>query len=265
MASKYEKVMLPRGLEVAVQTDPATPNVYTDLGVIYNDGSMEFTYDSNEYTGSQGERLLSFINNMQVTASFDLVQLKLENIHKLMSGAADLVVATATPVAVTGETLPANTWDENVFIPFGNQSGTGAVPTAISVANDGSLTATDDYLVTKSGGIWGIVVIAGKGDVSEDLVLNYTYTPAESKKITVGSPSVEVVPRSLRIRQNQGTEAEPKFLTAIIHSAINEGGLSLTFNRFDSDAPQLIPITMIGKVDPQRTDLDQLFSFQVDE
>jgi hypothetical protein len=265
MASQYDKVMLPRGLEVAIQTDPTTPNVYTDLGVIYNDGTMEFTYDSQEYTGSQGERLLSFINNMQATASFDLVQLKLENIHKLMSGASDLVIENGTPVAVTGETIVAGAWDENVFIPFANQNGNGTVPTSISVANDGALIAGDDYLVTESGGIWGIVVVAGKGDVSEDLVLNYTYTPAVSKKITVGSPSVEVVPRSLRIRQNQGTESAPKYLTAIIHSATNENGLSLTFNRFDSDSPQLVPITMVGKVDPSRTDLDQLFSFEVQE
>ena len=259
----YEKVMLPRGLEVAIQTDPATPNVYTDLGVIYNDGSIEFSYDRTEWTGSQGERIKTFLQNMQVTASFDLAEMKLENINKLMSGASNLETVAASPVSVTDEDLAPGSWALNTFIPFANQNGAGTVPTSITVANDGTLTLNTDYLIVQSAGIWGVIIRdTGSTDVTEPLELNYTYTPAASKKLTVGSNTVEIVPRALRIRQNQGTTSAPEYLTAVIYSATNEGGLALTFSRWDSDAPQLVPITMVGRIDPDRTDLDQLFSFE---
>lgn len=258
----YEKVMLPRGLEVAIQSDPDVPDVYTDLGVIYNDGTMEFSYDRTEWTGSQGEKIKTFLQNMQITASFDLAELKLDNIHKLMSGASGYVSTAASPVAVTGETKAVGAWALETFVPFSNQSGSGDVPTAITVTNDGSLTLDTDYLVVKSGDLWGVIILdTVSTTIAEPLVLNYTYTPNASEKLTVGSSSVEVTPRALRIRQNQGTDSVPKYLTAVIYAVTNDAGLSLTFARWDSDTPQLIPISMVGRIDTDRSSLDQLFSF----
>ena len=257
----YDKVMLPRGLEVAIQSDPEVPGVYTDLGVIYNEGSIEFTYDRTEWTGSQGEKIKTFLQNMQITASFDLAQLKLENINKLMSGASDYTAVPGTLVTGHVQTFVNGSWEREVFIPFDKKQANGTAPASLVVTNPGSLVLGTDYIVTKSGDDWGVIVLATRGNLANNLVFTYNYTPAESKTITVGSSSVEVKPRSLRIRQNQGTNAAPKYLTAVIHSATNEGGLSLTFARWDSDTPQLVPITMIGRVDTERTDLDQLFSF----
>jgi hypothetical protein len=258
----YEKVMLPRGLEVAIQTDPATPNVYTDLGVTYSDGSIEYSSDRTEWTGSAAQPIITYYSNMQISAAFDLVQLKLENIHKLMSGVSNLVVDEASPVSVTDEDLAAGSWALETFIPFANQNGAGTVPTSITVANDGALTLDTDYLVVKSGTLWGVIILdTASTDITETLELNYTYTPAASKKLTVGSSSVSVTPRALRIRQNQGTIVSPKYLEFILYSTTMESGLSLTFNRFDSDTPQLIPITMTGRADFSRDDKDQLFSF----
>ena len=258
----YDKVMLPRGLEVAIQTDPATPDVYTDLGLIYNDGSIEFSYDQPEWTSSQGEKIKSFIQNMQITASFDLAQMKLENIDKLMSGASAYTTVAGTLVTGHVQTLTASSWAREVFIPFDKKQAAGTAPASLVVTNPGSLVLGTDYIVTQSGEDWGVIVLATRGNLANNLVFTYNYTPAASKKISLGSNSVEIVPRALRIRQNQGTSAAPQYLTAVIYSAINQGGLSLTFSRFDSDAPQLVPITMVGRIDPTRTDLDQLFSFE---
>jgi hypothetical protein len=261
MATNYEAVHLPRGYEVAIQTDVGTPGVYTDLGVTYEDASMEFTYDTTKWTGSQGEAIKTFLNNMAVSTTFNLAQIKLDNINKLMSGASAYSTVAGTPVAVTGETTAGGSWTAPQFIAFQNQSASGAVPTSISVVNDGTLTISTDYDVVKLGDTWGVYVKdTVNTDDAEDVVLAYTYTPAASKKISVGSSSVDIAPRALRLRKNMGTTAAPKWFTVLVYSAVNEGGLSMAFPRWDATEPTTLAITMTGQLDTSRTDLDQLFS-----
>jgi len=261
MSTNYDSVHLPRGYEVAIQTDVSTPGVYTDLGVTYEDASMEFTYDTTKWTGSQGEPIKTFLNNMAVSTTFNLAQIKLDNIDKLMSGASDYTTVAATPVAVTDETTAGGDWSAPQFIPFLNQSASGAVPASISVVNDGTLTLSDDYDIVQLGDTWGVYIKdTAATDDTEDVVLAYTYTPAASKKLTMGSSSVDIHPRNLRLRKNMGTTAAPKWFTIVIYSAVNESGLSMAFPRWDATDPTTLAVTMTGQLDTSRTDLDQLFS-----
>lgn len=258
----YDNVHLPRGYEVAIQTDTATPNVYTDLGVTYDDGSVEFTYDKTEWTGSQGEPIKTFYNNMAINATFTLAQIQLVNINRLLSGASAYSTTAATPVSVTDEDLLTGAWALNTFIPFANQSGAATVPTSITLANAGALVLDTDYIIVQSAGIWGVVILdTADTDIDETLELNYTYTPAATSILTAGSSSIDVVPRSLRIRKSN---PDGLYFTFTVYSATQDDGFSMAFPRWDSTDPVTLPVTMTGKLDTSRTNLDQLFRI-VDE
>jgi hypothetical protein len=211
--------------------------------------------------GSAGQAIKSFIKNMKAKLTFNLIQLDLFRLEKLLSGTATYTPVAGSPVGVTGEILVANAWEFDTFYPFAHQSGDGTIPTSISATNTGGTpVAGTDYIVTENGGgsgIWGVVIIdTAQTAKTANFVLAYTYTPNASKTLSVGSDSIEIVPRLVRIRKLLATG---KYWTAIIYSATNEGGLSFPFPRSDEDNPATMTITMMGSIDTTRTDKDQLF------
>lgn len=265
----YNNIHLPRGYEVAVQTDPATPDVYTDLGVTYAEASMEFTYDVNKWTGSAGEAIKTFFQNMAISTTFDLAQIEMSNIHKLMSGASGYSATAASPVAGATQTIASGSWEYDKFIPIANQNGDGSAITinSVTLGTDGAIVLdTDYYAGFDAQGKYGIWIIDSATVTTEaqSVVINYDYTPSASRKLTFGSNSVDITPRALRLRKNLGTVASPKYFTVYIYSAVNESGLSMTFPRFDATDPTTLSVTMTGQLDETRSDLDQLFSI-VDE
>jgi len=265
----YDGIHLPKGYEVAIQTDPTVDDVYTDLGVTYADGSIEFTYDTTKWTGSQGEKIKTFFANMQIAATFDLAQIELDNIHKLMSGASDYTTTSAGTTAREMD-YDADGWEFDTFYPFTTQSMAGVVPTSISLTQDEGeggeavLVLNEDYIIFQdSSDRWGFQVLdTATTDTTKTLDIDYTTAEITTKKITVGSQSVDVTPRAVRIRKNLGTTASPKYFTVIIYSATNESGLSMSFPRHDATEPTTLSITLTGTIDTDRTDLDQLFSIE---
>ena len=142
MATVYKSIHLPVGYEVAIKAD-SDPS-FVDLGVTKDAGTLEFTYDAVKVTGSQAEPVLNYVKNMAMTATFSLYQQELSNINRIMSGATAYTTTASTPVSVTDEDYLAGEWALNTFIPFLNQTGTGDVPTSITLANDGALTLDTD-------------------------------------------------------------------------------------------------------------------------
>jgi len=263
MATTYKAVHLPVGYEVAIQTDTATPDVYTELGVTMNEGSLAFAYDTVKVTGSRAEGVLNFIKNLSLEATFTLLQIELSNINKLMSGATTYAAVAGTPVAGATMTLVANDWDFNVFYPFTNQQGAGTVPTAISLANDGAIVLNTDYFIMQNDeGKWGFMVIdTADTDTAFNLVATYTYTPSASRTLSAGAASVDITPRSLRIRKLLDTG---KYWTMYIYAAVNSSGLTFSLPRYDADEPSILEVVMTGQLDTDRAAQDQLFKI-VDE
>jgi hypothetical protein len=256
----YTGVHLPRGYELAIQTNPAVPNVYTDLGVTYEDGSIEATYTTVKWSGSRAEKLNNFYKDFTVTINATLAQIDLEKINLIMSGGADYSAVAGSLVTGHVQTSVAGGWARETFIPFDRSQAAGTAPASLVVTNPGSLVLGTDYIVIKQGTQWGVVVLAARGNLANNLVFTYNYTPAASKILTMGSQSVNVTPRAVRMRKNLGTDSAPKYFTVVLYSAVNEAGFSLAFPRFDADTPALLPVTIVGSLDTTRSDLDQLLS-----
>ncbi len=247
----YSGVHLPVGYEVAVKNDSGT---YVDLGVTNEEGTIEATYETVKWTGSRAEALKTFYKEFTVSATMSLAQIQLENINLLMSGGTAYDTVAASEVAGATQTLAGGEWAEDTWYKFDGQQAAGTAPTAISMENDGSLTA---FEIVKVGAEWGFFV-TDANDLAEDLVVTYTYTPAASKSLSMGSNSVDITPRAVRIRKNLGTQAAPKYFSVEIYSAVNEAGLSLSFPRYDADDISALEVTLTGNLDTTRSDLDQL-------
>lgn len=258
MATTYKSIHLPVGYEVAIQTDPTVPDVYTDLGVTMNEGTLNFAYDAVKVTGSRAEGVLNFIKNMSLEASFTLLQQELSNINKLMSGATSYAATAGTPVVGATYTLTALAWEYNQFYAFPNQQYDGTTPTSISIANNGALVLDTDYFVIQdAAGVWGFTVKdTAAADRAYNLVATYSYTPAAARTLSAGSASVDITPRSMRIRKLLDTG---KYWTMIIYAAVNTSGLNFSMPRYDSDEPSILEVVMTGQLDTGRSDLDQLF------
>ena len=253
----YTSVHLPVGYKVEIETTPGS-GTFTDLGVTMNEGSLNFTYDAIKVTGSRAEGVLNFFKNMSLEASFSLLQQELSNIHKLMSGATAYATVAGTLVTGHVQTLVANAWARETFIPFDKQQGAGTVPASIVVTNPGSLVLGTDYTVIQDEtGKWGIVVIAARGTLTNNLVFTYNYTPSASRTLSAGSSSVDISTRVMKISKQLDTG---KWWIMTIYAAVNSGGLSFSLPRYDSDEPRVLEVTMTGQLDTTRTDLDQLFS-----
>ena len=252
----YTSVHLPVGYKVEIETTPGS-GTFTDLGVTMNEGSLNFTYDAIKVTGSRAEGVLNFFKNMSLEASFSLLQQELSNIHKLMSGATAYASVPGTLVTGYVQTIMANAWARETFIPFERQQGAGTVPLAIVVTNPGNLVLGTDYTIIKDeSGKWGIVVIAARGVLTNNLVITYNYTPSAARTLSAGSSSVDVTTRVMKISKLLDTGKE---WIMTIYAAVNSSGLSFSLPRYDADEPSVLEVTMTGQLDTTRTDLDQLF------
>ena len=247
----YAGVHLPVGYEVAVKNDGGT---FVDLGVTNEAGTIEATYETVKWTGSRAEAIKTFYKEFTVSATMSLAQIQLENINLLMSGGTDYTTTAAEEVDGAEQTLAGGSWAEDTWYKFEGQQAAGTAPTAVSMANDGDLTA---FELVKVGNEWGFVVQTAT-DTDDDLVVTYTYTPAASKHLSMGSQSVDITPRAVRIRKNLGTIADPKYFSVEIYAAVNEAGLSLSFPRYDADDIQALEVSLTGQLDVTRSDLDQL-------
>lgn len=258
----YTAVHMPVGYKVEIETT-AGGGVYTDLGVTMNDGTIALTYDTVKTTGSRAEALLNLFKNMSIEATFSLAQQELSNLHKLMSGSTAYASVAAAPVAAT-KTYAIAGWAFAKFIPFEHQNGAGTVPASISVESPNStvLTLNTDYsIVQDANSKWGIILIdtAAVDPATNALEVNYTYTPSASRTLSMGSASVDVAARALRISKELDTG---KWWTMTIYAAVNTSGLTFSLPRYDADDIAVQEITMTGQLDVTRSDLDQLFKIE---
>lgn len=253
----YTAVHLPVGYKVEIETD-AGSGTFTDLGVTMNEGSLAFSYDSVKVTGSRAEGVLNFFKSMTIEAQFTLLQQDLAQIDKLLSGASAYATVAGSLVSGYEQTLVANKWARSKFIPFENQNGNGDINDNVVVSNPAALTEGIDYVIMQDEtGLWGVLVLDGQGVLTNNLVLEYDYTPNASKTLTAGSASVDIKPRVLRISKELATG---KWWVMTIYAAVNSGGLSFSLPRYDADEPSILEVTMAGQLDTDRSDLDKLFS-----
>lgn len=256
----YGSVHIPAGCTVKVGD---SVGALTSLGVLKGDANIEITYDLVEVLGSKAETLVDLIKNMRANATFELYQLYLTNIQKLLDGVATVTNTAATIVEDYDQTVAEGSWSLNTFIPLTYQNGDGSVLQIdaqgyvdISAGTDGALTHETHYVMAKNeDGIWGVIVYdtPATGE-SQALTISYDYTPAASKTMKMGAASDTITAKIVEFSKT----IDGKTFRARIWKAKNESGITLAFPDSAGDEPASIPVTLVGRIDEDRTSGEQL-------
>ncbi len=252
----YGSVRIPAGCTVKIGD---TVGALTDLGVLKGDAQLEITYDMVKVLGSKAESLKTYIKNMVATGTFEMYQLYLENIQKLLDGAATVSTVAAAPVVGYNQVVPSGNWLFDRFIPFDKQNGSGAkiTPTSVTGSVDGALVLNTDYWIVKdANGIWGISIRDSITVTTEaqNITILYDYTPAASKTLKMGAPSAELTPKIVEFSMlNSG-----KLYRARLWSVTNEAGLTIGFPDAASDDLTSMPVNLKGGLDATRASGEQL-------
>lgn len=261
MKSGYKGIHVPAGCDVLIGDDVSS---LVSVGVLPEDSDTTVTvnYDSVEVKGSKNESVLRFVKNMTAEAKFTIYQLLLDNIAKFSKGLMKVenVAGTATPFA---QTISGWAEGEVWLLDHENADGTAPAITSVTASDSGALTEGDDYEVVSVNGMYGVTFNTTGGAVltpSETITIDGTYTPAVSKKATMGAPSVEIMPQVVRFEKEQGG----KLFQITLWSATNENGLTFGFPASSSDKPTTLEVTMKGGLDAQRADGEQLLEI-IDE
>jgi hypothetical protein len=258
----YGSVHIPAGCTVKIGD---TVGGLASLGVLKGDASIEITYDKVKVQGSKAETLVEFVKNMIANATFELYQINLTNIQKLLDGVATVSHVDGTIVEDHDQTIAAAAYEFNEFIECEYQNADGTVPQidatgapTLSGATDGALTEGDDFFITKNGeGKWGIIIVeAGTTVTTMDQVftLSYDYTPAESYSLKMGEDSAELTTKIVEFSKT----IDGSVFRARLWSVTNESGLTLAFPDSAGDEPASTPVTLTGGLDTDKADGEQL-------
>ncbi len=262
MKSGYKGIHVPAGCDVLIGDDV---NSLVSVGVLPEDSDTTVTvnYDSVEVKGSKNESVMRYIKNMTAEAKFSIYQLLFDNIAKFSKGLMEIENIPGTLTTFT-QTIDAG-WKANDIVMLDYVNADGSAPTIVDVtaSDSGTLIEGDDYEVVSVQGMYGVVFTTeGSTSVSttETITIESTYTPAVSKKVTMGAPSVEITPQVVRFEKEQGG----KLFQITLWSATNESGLTFGFPASSSDKPTTLEVTMKGGLDATRAEGDQLLEI-IDE
>ena len=257
----YGSVHIPVGCTVKIGD---TIGGLASLGVLKGDASIEISYDKVKVEGSKAETLVDFVKNMKAAATFEMYQLNLTNIQKLLDGAAEVSHVDGTIVEDHDQTTVADAYDFNEFIECEYQNADGSVLQIdaqgypdVSGSVDGALVHETDYFITKNGqGKWGIIIIdsATVTTMNQVFTISYDYTPAESYSLKMGAASAELVAKIVEFSKT----IDSKVFRARLWSVTNENGLTLAFPDSAGDEPASLPVTLTGGLDADQAEGEQL-------
>jgi len=257
----YGSVHIPAGCTVKIGN---TVGTLATLGVLKGDASIEITYDNVKVQGSKAETLVDFVKNMKAAATFEMYQLNLTNIQKLLDGAAEVSHVAAAIVNDHDQTIAADAYDFNEFIEAEYQNGDGSLlqidatgePT-LSGSVDGPLVYGTDFIAVQNAeGKWGIIIIDSVTVTTMNQIFTYSYdyTPAESYSLKMGANSAELVSKIVEFSKTiDGLE-----FRARLWSVTNENGLTLAFPDSAGDEPASLPVTLTGGLDTDKASGEQL-------
>jgi hypothetical protein len=203
---------------------------------------------------------------MLLNLSFTLMEIYLDNIAALSGGLATVTQNAGTLVSGASQVVSSGEWGYNDFIKIENQNGDGSAITVNSVsgATDGALVEeTDFYVGQNDHDEWGIFIIdsATLTTESQDITINYDYTPNASKELNAGTSTLELTAKIVRFTH---TDENGKKFELTIWSATPSGGFTITFPAATNDQVMTLPISLEGKPDTSRADGKQLFTI-IDE
>lgn len=185
-----------------------------------------------------------YVSEQNITVKFDQREPALETVRTIIRGTFDTktTVAGSEVSGYTGQQYAANGTAVDIFYPFEFQNGDGTVPTSISIVQDAAsadttLVADTDYIVMKSGDVWGVLFVAGSSyDPTKTQDFTYTYTPTAS--INLHSGGKTSLPYFMWKIVN--TDENDKLISIYGYKASIDSGYSFAY-KADTEADPVVP------------------------
>lgn len=232
-------------------------NSLTDIGALRNP-VISSLIENQEIPFDNVRELRKYVDGKKIQVTFELAEINLTNIAELDSGLITLTTTAASEVSGAEQSVSSGAWSFNSFIAIANQNGDGTSPTVNSVTagTDGALVEdTDFYVGQDSNGVWGIFVIdsATVTTESQELTINYDYTPAASKKITFAEDGT----KGTKVMRLINTDNDGNEFRVDIEDGTNFTPISIDWAGDDEDDVAVLPIDFQGYikevVDEQQT------------
>jgi hypothetical protein len=192
----------PAGVRLDVLADGESN--YFDLGVMADGLSFTHNYSAPLVeNGNAEDPPLDAKDQSVAIAPTGLRTWDTEALAFISGGLITREVTAATPVAGAEDTLVSDTWEKNVAVILDGQNGDGTVQTINSVTGgtDGAFVLGDEYEMVEVQGGWAVMLFgSGVTTTSQDVVVDYDYTPAAGSTLFSGSASQTLVPFILRVR-----------------------------------------------------------------
>jgi len=262
--------------ETAITLGSAKFEYTLDGGSTYNDLGLgrAITVTENivkaEVAADNGPSVKQRVADHTVTVAVDILEFYWPNIAQIRGGSLDLVSTTAgTPVAGASQVIASGGWSYSTPVEIEGQNGDGTAQTINSVTGsvDGVLVVGDDYdLVKLPNGRWAISITDSTTVTTEtqDITVNYDYTPAASVEWSTGGLS-EIGKIGIRLTNVEDVSGTLRNRIVTVYKATIDTGVSLPFQDSKSETSELVSnISFTGELDTDRTAGDQLFKI-VDE
>lgn len=262
-----EDYIFPDGVALEISTDDEAS--WHNIGVLAAGAVVTYNYDKIETeSGNKGKICSRAKNETVALAPSALWSWDLQNISRFSGGLFNYTAIAGTPVAGATQTATSGTWNYNKFILLENQNYDGSAITVNSVTGgtDGLLVVDTDYYVGQNAkGEYGVFIIDSVTVTTEsqDMVINFDYTPSTGKKITAGTSSVVLSRFIARLRHYTDDALTLYDVELKVFGVDLDAGLSFNFKGANEDGVDEITVSFTGNPDTDKTDGAQLLELFV--
>lgn len=230
-----------------------------DIGVVKNVIFQEELTFSDR--GADNADLIRFLRKVRAMVTGDQEELDLEMLFALRGEIDSYSTVDGSPVSGATQIVTSGNWGYNDFILIENQNGDGSEITINSVtgSTDGALTEETDYFKGQNDqGEWGIFIVDSVNVTTEsqDITINYDYTPNAAKKLEGGGSGKEMTSKIVRLTN---TNQAGKVLRLTLWKAYYDANFNINFQPDEGEDAAVNPFTLLGVPDTSKTAGKQVF------
>jgi hypothetical protein len=260
-----DNYILPDGTAFEVSTDSGSS--WSNLGVVEGGAVVTHNYDKIEFeSGNAGKTCARAKNETLAMAPTPLITWDMESLQTISGNLFTYTAVAGTPVAGATQAVTSGNWSFNKGILLKGQNSSGAAPTINSVTGsvDGP-GAADDYDTALLPGGWHLIPRDGTNftTASQNLTIDYDYTPAASTKITSGQTSFKLERYQVRFRHYTDDALTTWDFQMTAFGVDMDSGLAFNFKGQNEDGWNNITVAMTANIDTSLTSGAQLFELEL--
>lgn len=268
--TELQKIVYPDGLHFGISDDDGAS--FADVGVMGS--AVQFTLNgelTQVFTQNAGATEKVWRNMSMAVAPGDLLSWDSSILEKIMGGLFVRTAVAGTPVVDDLQIiLPGYVYSK--IYNFEKQQASGAVPSAISLAQESAVGSgvystplvldTDYHIVRNGNGEWGVVLLdTATVDNTLGVQITYSYTPAAGAYLKAGTTRHILSNIAVRFRHYTDTDLGLyDFEVYLYKVSADPGSLVLNKRGANEDGVDTWTIGLTADIDTDRTDKDQLVS-----